>query len=143
MSQWVMGFAHTIRDDTNLEIKNKMLEYLCDLMEDSQDFGWASAKGAHAVLLVRMDEGRVSWLDTYQLDRIRRAHAQKANTHPNVSKKIGNKTMACKYFQRNQCHHKTDHESGGVKYIHACAICYSQGKTFAHMAKDCKKAKNE
>ena len=27
-------------------------------MEDSHDFGWASAKGSHAVLLSKMEEGR-------------------------------------------------------------------------------------
>ena len=28
-------------------------------MEDYQDFGWQAAKGAHAVLLVKMEEGPV------------------------------------------------------------------------------------
>ena len=46
-------------------------------MKDAQDFGWASAKGAHAVLLCRMEEGKVNWNMTEKIDRIRRAHAQK------------------------------------------------------------------
>ena len=51
-----------------------------ELMENSHDFGWSAAKGAHAVLLCKMEEGRVHWDDTHKIDRIRRAHAQKVQT---------------------------------------------------------------
>ena len=64
-----------------------MLEHnLSDIMDDNHDFGrggggGATAKGAHTVLLCRMQEGRVSWSDTHKIDRIRRGHAQKVS-HP-------------------------------------------------------------
>ena len=61
-------------------------------MEDAQDFGWATAKGAHALILCRMEEGKVDWLSSEKLDRLRRAHAQKivTNTGSNSnSSKIG------------------------------------------------------
>ena len=54
MSQWVVGFSTIIREETDLAAKNHMLEYLADIMEDSNDFGWQSAKGVHAVLLCKM-----------------------------------------------------------------------------------------
>ena len=60
-----------------MQTKQNMLEYLAELMEDSHDFGWSAAKGAHAVLLCKMEEGRVSWDQTHKIDRIRIAHAQK------------------------------------------------------------------
>ena len=60
MSQWVSGFIAIIREESDLETKNQMLEYLSDLMEDSQDFGWQSAKAAHAVLLCKMEENKIS-----------------------------------------------------------------------------------
>ena len=50
MSQWVSGFSNIIRKETNIETKNSMLEYLSDLMDYSYEFGWPSAKGAHASL---------------------------------------------------------------------------------------------
>ena len=59
--QWVSGFCAIIRDESNVATKNAMLDYMSDLMEDAQDFGWASAKGAHAVLLCRMEEGKIKW----------------------------------------------------------------------------------
>ena len=51
--------------------------YLADLMEDAQDFSWASAKAAHAVAQCRMEDGKLTWKDTQGLDRVRRAHAKK------------------------------------------------------------------
>ena len=48
------GFSTIIREESDLETKNQMLEYLSDLMEDLHDFGWQSAKVAHAVLLSKI-----------------------------------------------------------------------------------------
>ena len=68
ISQWVPGLATIIPDEKNLQTKHNMLEYLAELMEDSHDFGWSAAKGAHAVLLCKMEEGRVSWDQTHKID---------------------------------------------------------------------------
>ena len=65
--QWVSGFCAIIKDEKNVSTKNQMLEYMSDLMEDAQDFGWSSAKGAHAVFLCRMEEGKVNWNMTEKL----------------------------------------------------------------------------
>ena len=54
-----------------------MLDYVSDIMEDPQKFGWASAKGAHAPILCRMEESKVDWTMTEIIDRLRSAHAQK------------------------------------------------------------------
>ena len=148
--QWVSGFARITQDETDIDVKNKMLEYLADLMEDAQDFSWASAKAAHAVALCRMEDGKLSWKDTQGLDRVRRAHAQKniggSNSNNGVSSnKFGkNKELGfiCKFFQIGTCSHSKDHVSGGRKYRHVCSHC--QG---FHPAKECKnnekKSKNE
>ena len=69
LSPWVSGFATIITDENEVEVKNKMIEYLSELMEDSHDFSWSSAKGSHhAVLLCRMEEGRVTWKETHKID---------------------------------------------------------------------------
>ena len=49
-----------MKDETDIQIKNDILDSVSELMEDAQDFGWASAKGAHGVLLSKMVEGTVS-----------------------------------------------------------------------------------
>ena len=79
--QWVSGFCAIIKDKKNVNIKNQMLDYMSELMDDAQDFRWSTAKGAHAVLLCRT-EGKVNWNMTEKIDRIRRAHAQKVINAP-------------------------------------------------------------
>ena len=59
--QWVAGICTIMREETSVKSKNAMLEYVTELMEDTQDFGWSSVKGAHALLLCRMEEGKIEW----------------------------------------------------------------------------------
>ena len=63
IAQWVAGFCRIMREESDLENKNSMLDYLIALFEDVQDFSWDSARASHAVLLCRIDQ-------------IRRANAQ-------------------------------------------------------------------
>ena len=67
-----------MRDEPNSDIKDKMLDYVINLLDDAQDFSWVSAKASHAVLLYRMEQGEItSWSETEKIDRIRRAHTQR------------------------------------------------------------------
>ena len=82
------GFATIAREESDLDTKNAMLEYLADLMEDAHDFSWASAKGNHAMLLCQMEEGKIQWTDIHKIDLVRRAHAQRfagVQTFTNIS----------------------------------------------------------
>ena len=149
ISQWVSGFATIVKDEKNPETKQNMLEYLSDIMEDSHDFGWGAAKGAHAVLLCKMEEGRLDWSETTKIDRIRRAYAHKVqnqtNNGPGTKKNFGrDNPTPCKFFQKGTCSHKVDHESNNHLYLHVCSFCFASGKKFPHALKDCKKnVKNE
>ena len=62
-SQWVAGLSCIIREESDPNIRNHMLEYMTDLMEDSHNFGWSAAKASHTVLLCRMEmeEAKVTW----------------------------------------------------------------------------------
>ena len=71
------GFCSIIREEKSTKVQNTMLQYMTDIMEDAQDFGWNAAKGAHPLILCRMEEGKVDWLISEMLDRLRRAHAKK------------------------------------------------------------------
>ena len=87
LTQWVQGFAQNILDE-KLQKKNKdqMLQYLADVMADAIDFSWQNTKAAHAVLLCDMERGAVMWDNSDEIDRIRRAHAQR---HSQNSKSWG------------------------------------------------------
>ena len=57
----MQGFVKNIMDEKDRKCKEKMLCYLGDLMEDTTDFSWGSAKSAHAVLMCQMERGSVDW----------------------------------------------------------------------------------
>ena len=144
MSQWVSGFAQIIREETNQTTRNNMLDYLADLMEDSHDFGWSSAKGSHAVLLCKMEDNKIDWSETHKIDRVRRVHAQRSSQNHQVKSRASKHPITCKYFQKGSCHQKADHEVNCQMYLHVCQNCYQQGKSYPHPAKDCRtRSKNE
>ena len=144
MSQWVSGFAQIVREESNEAVKNYMLDYLAELMEDSHDFGWQSAKGSHAVLLCRMEDNKIQWQDTQKIDRLRRVHAQRMAPTPQTKRITAKGPLVCKFYQRGSCMQKGDHENNGQMYLHVCQHCYAQGKSYPHSGKDCKnKSKND
>ena len=96
-----------------------------------------AGKGAHAVLLCKMEKGRLSWSETNKIDRIRRAYAHKVQnpgTGNQNSKRMGSKDQPtpCKFYQKSTCSHKTDHETNGHMYLHVCSFCFTNGKKFPH-----------
>ena len=96
--QWMTGFCRNMCEETNMQIKEHMLDYLINLLEDANDFSWPSAKASHAVLLCSMEQGEVvSWADVDKIDRIRRAHAQRhisqQSAQTKIMKKMENKPL--------------------------------------------------
>ena len=126
--------------------EKKMIFYLCDLMEDTNDFLWANAKASHAVLLCEIERGTVDWSNTPRIDRIRRAHAQ-CHTTGNNQSRVRNqdpqhKPWFCKAYQIGSCQYTTDHDLSGKTHKHICAFCLTQGRHMNHPEKDCYFAKN-
>ena len=153
MPQWMAGFCRTMREETNQNLKDHMLNYLIDLMDDANDFSWGAAKASHAVLLCRMEQGEVTGYDQIdRIDRIRRANAQKHMTqdplYPNNAQfgkkttlKAG-KTMPCQFFNQNSCSYTSTHETRGVLYKHICSHCFTTAnRTFSHSEMDCRNKK--
>ena len=115
--QWVSGFAMIAREEVNVDTKNAMLDYLREIMEDANNFSWQSAKASHAVLLCKMEEGKVDWSETTKIDRIRRAHAQRlpSQTGNGSNKsKFELKSAVCRFYQKGMCQNQKDHETGGT-----------------------------
>ena len=113
MSQWVSEFAQIVREENDETVKNHMLDYLAELMEDSHDFGWQSAKGSHAVLLCRMEDNKIQWQDTHKIDRLRRVHALRVAPTPQTKRTTAKDPLVCKFYQRGSCMQKGDHENNG------------------------------
>ena len=131
-----------MREETNQNLKDHMLNYLIDLMDDANDFSWSAANASHAVLLCCMEQGEVTGYDQVdRIDQIRRANAQKhvvqgsftsnnAQYNKNSTLKVG-KTMPCQFYNQNSCSHTSKHETKGVLYKHICSHCFtSANRTF-------------
>ena len=129
-----------------MHIKENMLDYVINLLEDAQDFSWSSAKACDVVQLCRMEQGKISsWNDTEKINRICRAHTQwhVATSHAssqNPDKATTAKTTPCLYYNNGSCGQKKSHETKGVYDKHICSSCWSKdGKTFSHTQADCRK----
>ena len=153
MPQWMAGFCRTMREETNQNLKDHMLNYLIDLMDDANDFSWGAAKASHAVLLCRMEQGEVTRYDQVdRIDRIRRANAQKHGSQGSFNSnnaqfgkkttlKTG-KTMPCQFLNQNSCSHTNTHETRGVLYKHICSHCFTTAnRAFSHSEMECRNKK--
>ena len=154
VTQWMAGFGRTVLEESDVEMKNAMIDYMVALMDDATDFSWSTAKASHAVLLCRMEQGEVrDYKDHSKIERIRRANAQKhvvsqPTQFQSHSKKMAKtKTMPCMYYNQGTCMHTKTHETRGVTYRHICATCFSNlSKAFPHTQVECKnksRTKNE
>ena len=54
--QWMAGFCRTIREESDMAIKEHMLDYVIDLLDDATAFSWASAKASHVLYGARRDQ---------------------------------------------------------------------------------------
>ena len=103
---WMAGFCRSIREESDTKIREHMLDYVIDLLDDATDFSWAAAKASHAVLLCRMEQGEISsWLETEKIDRVRRAHAQRHSTGQGSAQRAQDKhssakTATCVYYNK-------------------------------------------
>ena len=144
LTQFIQGFTRNIIDEKDQSIREHMLWYLHELMEDATDFTWSNAKAAHAVLLCEMEKGSVSWKDTNRIDRICRAHTQKhSGSRQNWGKShdTHRKPWFCKPYETGQCQHIKDHEYTGKIQRHICSSCLAQGHILSHPEKDCQSQK--
>ena len=145
------GFCRTTREKSDLKISEFMLDYVINLLDDATDISWASAKACHAVLLCRMEQGKIqSWSQTDKIDRERRAHGQRhvtgqgsIKTKINVSLLVVKYSVVCILIEGCVC--KSKHIKQKVSSINTFAhhACWSQeGKSFSYSQLVCQKLQN-
>ena len=135
--QWISVFCQIVKEELNSDTKNAMLDYISDLMDDAQEFGWNPAKACHAVMLCSMEEGKIVWQDTAKIDMIRRSHVQRSSNSQSgpglAHKKSSDGGNLYKFYQNQSCPQKGDHTTGGQNYKHICAICNAYGRKMTHL----------
>ena len=127
IGQWIAGFCRAIREETNQNSKEAMLDYLISLLDDANNFSWSFAKACHAVLLCRMEQGKIKdYTQNVQIDRVRHAHAQRHVSNgndivKNIAKRGNSKSMVCQYYNLANCSQQSTHKTKGVRYRHVCS----------------------
>ena len=93
--QWILGYLRIRQEEKDSSIREHMIEYLTELMQDACDYSWESAKGAHSVLLHRMANGVVDWSQVKEVQKIRKRYAQTTPTqsHEKAQQKSKSSSM--------------------------------------------------
>ena len=138
--QWLIGFMRIRQEEQDPVIKENMSDYVTELLQDACDYGWDSAKGAHSVLLHRMQDGVVTWHNVKEIHKIRKRYAHTV-VNSSVSDKKVLKIVPCLKYNKGQCSRSSDHEWQNMLLKHMCTHCHNVlNKTEGHPRKDCWKA---
>ena len=144
MTQWLLGFLRIAEEERDQVKKQNMYAYLTELMQDTADNSWAAAKGAHAVLMYRIQDGVLDWRDLEKIQKIRQTYARSVvhNSGDSNAKRGSGNGVPCRNFQSGSCGFPGNHEINGLFVKHVCAHCLNtMGKEFKHPRKDCNKFK--
>ena len=142
--QWVSGCIKSVLDLSDSD-RTFALTYLSNLLEDASDFGYDNAKACHAVVLSTMEQDKLKWSDTEDLDTLRRQHAQRHGAHSdNVrssakrqeSHKSESKDLPCKFYNDSRCSRQDTHFTKGIWFYHVCSRCRG-----SHKVRDCPQSK--
>ena len=155
-SQFVLGYLRSVQEEPSTIVRSNMIEYLTDLFQDVCDMGWQSAKGAHLVVMSKMEDGLVTWLDLKKVNKIRKTYVrssvgvttsnhQEQQTAGNTKKGFRKpSTVPCKEFNEGRCSKNFDHEVGFITHKHICAYClYSINKQYNHAESNCNKKRSK
>ena len=69
--QFTQGFIGCILEEYDVNIRQNMLEYFQQLIQDVQETNWFGAKSAHKVLLSEMERAKSSWKDARLVNQMR------------------------------------------------------------------------
>ena len=75
--QFTQGFIGCVLEESDVNIRQNMLQYLQQLIQDAQETNWFTAKSAHKVLLIEMERGKISWKDVRLIHQMRAKYTQR------------------------------------------------------------------
>ena len=155
--QWTAGLTAIAAEEPNAAVQKNMLAYLASLLQDVCDYSFPAGRGAHALVLSFMEEGRLDWLDLSAVQKVResysyRAHA--AGSHDSVavhstagvrvSSSAAGKTdrgtarrRPCRNYNSGSCRQESSHLTNGFLYEHFCSFCATKGLKKKHSEQNC------
>ena len=73
-AQFVLGFLGSVQEEQDSYIKGNMIEYLTELFQNVCDQCWQADKGAHLVVMTKMEEGLITWGDLKKVNKVRKTY---------------------------------------------------------------------
>ena len=154
--QWQAGLMNISAMERDPLFHKNMLRHITRLSQDVADCGFRVTRGAHAAVLVALEEGRVSWAEPEAIEVIRReavsrvyfeaevpARAPSTPATSSVAKPRSQGTQkttsVCKHYNNNTCKSQGDHVVGTILYKHVCSFCKTKGKSYPHTELACNK----
>ena len=116
--QFTKGFIGYDLEESDVNIRQNMLEYFRQLIQDAQETNWFTAKSAHKVLLIEMESGKISWKDARLINQMRARYTQRT-IFPGALQ-----ALPYNYYNKENCIYENDHMEGQILQRYACAFCF-------------------
>ena len=154
-SQWTAGLTTMAAQETNPQIQRNMFLFIASLLQDVCDVGFTVGRGALALILVMMEESRLSWLDLASVQEVRDKYCYRSvvaskSSQPDSGTRFPSTRIAkpkaaggaqrriCTNFNSGSCTHAASHVTGKILYEHFCSHCAEKGSKFPHSVNRCR-----
>ena len=142
--QFSAGLFGIIEQEQDINVKQNMIKFCAGLHQNMVDFGFIPVRGALAVCLSAIEDGRASWSHYETLESLQRQYLLKVDTQTMVQNTVGSelpqvKTQICQSFNSGKCSSPHGHLYGGIVFSHYCSYCITQGMMFTHSESQCRK----
>ena len=135
---WVAGICTITREENNVKTKMPCFSTLLNSWGMPKTLVGPQIKGTNALLVCRMEEGKIDMHMTNKIDRLRKTLKYH---YPLKEKGAEFQGLPWKFYQNGKCSRKGDHTNNRQLYKYVCINCNTTGKRFVHPAKDCRNTK--
>ena len=121
--QWVQGYVGCVLDEKDETARQNMLWHLMQLMEDSIELSFHTAKHAQAVVLQEIERCRC---DSKNPDLVEKIRCRNTQCPLNVSEptRKNNKTFLCRHYNEGTCKYDSEQSEGDKVFEHYCVYYF-------------------
>ena len=150
-AQFVLGFLRSVQEEQDPYLRSNMVEYLTELFQDACDHSWQATKGAHLVVMTKMEEGLITWRDLKKVNKARKTYVKASNnfnsgdTHSNNNTNTNKapktpSSVPCRECNEGKCSRTAEHNMGLITHKDVCAYCtYTLSRLYGHSEGQCNK----
>ena len=105
-----MGFLRNVQLERSYPVREAMIDYVVKLFQSSLDTSWEVARGANAVVFQSMEQERLDWGKTAELDRLLSLYTQRVHVTDHNTRTQSAKKLVCTHFNTGRCVQEGDHQ---------------------------------